>query len=276
MPLFAAPRHYSPWLKRWCSMPPMRIVVIVGSTCFLAGLGLGVLVPTLLTPAPEEKPIPLTAKTEPAAAPDAFSQTEFPDRPPEPLHEIPIAPEVANPERDLARMNQPPEGGRPPWWDDREGQGPPPEIRTNREAMMAWMAERRLERAQQLRSNFVAKAELKDEEAVRFDVLMAALNMRLKEQSAKWREAMDSGAMTRSEVRARAMSEISQAMVITYDELDRNMPAGWREQAGEDFNLMTFVEPDVWRELRPVMRGGFRGGGGDRPPGREGEPPPQR
>lgn len=239
----------------------MRTILVVGGTCFLAGLGLGVLVPALLTPPPPETPAPVTAKANPTAAPDAYSQVEFPDRPPEALREIPLAPEAASPERDLARMNPPPDGGRPPWWDDREGQGPPPEIRTNREAMMAWMAERRLERAQQLRSNFVAKAELKEEEAVRFDVLMAALNMRLKEQSTKWREAMDSGAMTRSEVRARAMSEISQAMVLTYDELDRNMPAGWRDQAGEDFNLMTFVEPEVWQELRPVMRGGFRGGG---------------
>jgi len=34
--------------------------------------------------------------------------------------------------------------------------------------------------------------------------------------------------------------------------------------AGTDFNLMTFIEPEVWQELRPIMRGGWRGGG---PPG---------
>ena len=132
------------------------------------------------------------------------------------------------------------------------------------------MAEQRRERARQERTNFVAQAELKEEETVRFDVLMASLNMRLKQQSEKWRESLDSGVVSRAEVRARAMSEISSALVLTYDELDRNMPDGWREVAGQDFNLMTFIEPEVWQELRPIMRGGFRRGG---PPGNN--PPPR-
>ena len=243
----------------------MRILYIVGGTAFAAGLGVGLLASILLAPEPstvidpvvrEAAPIqPVYQDLEPAPH-FAEPPTENEPRPADP----------AGPDREMARMSNGPDGGRPPWWDDRDGQGPPPEVRTNREAMMNWMDQRRRERATELRTNFVAHAKLSEPETVRFDVLMTALNLRLKEQSSKWQQAMESETMTRAEVRARAMAEISDAMVMTYDELDRNMPAGWRDSAGTNFNLMTFIEPEVWRELRPVMRGGFRGGG----------PPPPR
>ncbi len=61
-------------------------------------------------------------------------------------------------------------------------------------------------------------------------------------------------------------------VVLTYDELDRSMPTGWRAVAGEDFNLMTFMDPTTMHELRPLMRGGFRSGG---PGGGRDAPPPQ-
>ncbi len=240
----------------------MRITVIVGSVCFLAGLGLGAIL-TMLTdsstsPGPEPEVIApsavLAAYTESSPEPEPEPITvepaqALPDVKPQPA---PVAP----------RFNPSERRELPPWMDSGMTNGPPPELRTNREAMMAWMAERQKERAAALRTNLVAKAELSEEQTVRFDVLMAALNLRLKEQSAKWREAMDSGVMTRAEVRARAMSEVNSAVVLTYDELDRNMPSGWREVAGNDFNVMTFIDPEVMYELRPIMRGGFRGGGG--------------
>lgn len=238
----------------------MRAITLVGLTSFLVGAGLGVLGTTLLQP-------PAPTNIEPVAAvPPAATAPVYHDLPawetPAPAEEMTEdAPPPAGPQRDLERLTRSPEGGRPPWMDGRDGFGPPPEIRTNREAMMAWMAEQRRERARQERTNFVAQAELKEEETVRFDVLMASLNMRLKQQSEKWRESLDSGLVSRAEIRARAMSEISSALVLTYDELDRNMPDGWREVAGQDFNLMTFIEPEVWQELRPIMRGGFRRGG---------------
>lgn len=238
----------------------MRAITLVGLTSFLVGAGLGVLGTTLLQP-PAPTNIELVAAVPPAATAPVYHDLPAWETPAPAEEMTEDAPPPAGPQRDLERMTRSPEGGRPPWMDGRDGFGPPPEIRTNREAMMAWMAEQRRERARQERTNFVAQAELKEEEAVRFDVLMASLNMRLKQQSEKWRESLDSGLVSRAEIRARAMSEISSALVLTYDELDRNMPDGWREVAGQDFNLMTFIEPEVWQELRPIMRGGFRRGG---------------
>ena len=237
----------------------MKMILLVGAACFLAGLGLGVLIPVLMEPAPRTN---ATAAAQPATVQeeeDGWSKTEFATR----TGETPYA---AIPMEDVAPPEMRPPGGlssnEPPrWMDFGGGERPPPEVRTNREAMMAWMAERRQERMAAARTNLLAKAELSEAEAVRFDVLMTSLNLRLKQQADRWREELESGALSRAEVRARAMNEISSAMVLTYDEMDRNLPAGWRDAAGPDFNLMTFVEPEVWQELRPVMRGGFRGGG---------------
>lgn len=246
----------------------MRNLWIVGGACFLAGLGLGALIPQLLEP-PSAPGAAQDAAREPAPRVPVYREAPPPGPTvPAPAGSNAPAPEPG-PERDLAVLAEPPTGGRPSWWTEREGPIPPVELRTNREALLAWMAEQRVEQARQVRTNFLARARLSDEESVRFDVLMAALNMRLREQSGIWRAALDQGAMTRAEIRARAMSEVSQSLVLTYDELDRTMPEGWRTAAGTNFNLMTFIEPEVWRELRPVMRGGFRGG-----PDRGGGPPP--
>lgn len=149
---------------------------------------------------------------------------------------------------------------------------PPPWVRgdwTNREAWMAQRAEEMRQRAAVQRSNFVAEAKLSEDEATRFDVLVAAMNIRLEQKVAEWRAILEDGAIPRPESRARAMKEISEILVMTYDELDRNMPEGWRDEAGTNFNLNTFVDPELWREMRPLMRGGFRGGP---PPGGGGFP----
>lgn len=131
----------------------------------------------------------------------------------------------------------------------------------NREA---WAERRRVEgeiRKAAIRSNFVEHAKLSDAQAVRFDVLVAAMNMRLNEQAKIWREAADSGAISRSEARARMMKEFGTALSLTYDELDRNMPADWRASTSDDgFNLWSFVDTDIWRSMRGGPRG-MRGQG---------------
>lgn len=232
---------------------------MVAGLCFAAGFGLGAAVFLGKEPAVTPEPGPAPVET-PAVTP------RYAEAPPmEPDTTLTAASVPTGPARELEALAEAPTGGRPTWWNDREGPVPPVELRTNREAMQAWMAEQRVEQARQARTNFLAQARLSEPETIRFDVLMAALNMRLRERTAVWREALDQGSLSRAEVRARAMAEISQSVVLTYDELDRNMPEGWRTAAGTNFNLMTFVEPEVWRELRPLMRGGFRGGP---PPGR--------
>jgi len=155
----------------------------------------------------------------------------------------------------------------PPWMEDDQRGGPPtPE---EREERFQRMAQRMQERAAEQRSNFVERAELDSDQATRFDVLVAAMNMRLREQVKGWQAEAELGELPRAELRARVMNEMSSVMVLTYDELDRTMPAAWREEAGPDFNLYTFVDPQVMREARPFIgRGGF-----GRPPRSDGDGP---
>ena len=56
--------------------------------------------------------------------------------------------------------------------------------------------------------------------------------------------------------------------------MDRTMPAGWREKAGNTFDLRTFVDPAV-REATRGFRGPRGGGGPGGPGGTAGGPPPQ-
>lgn len=137
---------------------------------------------------------------------------------------------------------------------DGEDSSRPRAAWTNRESWLAQRLAEREARITRMRSNLIEQARLNDQQALRFEVLIAAMNLRLKEQARLWREAIDSGAMTPHEARARAMKEIGSAVSLTYDELDRNMPPNWRAATtNESINLWTFIEPELWRDLRPLM-----------------------
>lgn len=127
---------------------------------------------------------------------------------------------------------------------------------TNREA---WLEQRRVEREERvnrMRSNLIERTKLSEEQTVRFDVLVTSMNLRLQQQTRLWQEALDSGLMSRAEIRARAMQEVGAAVALTYDELDRNLPAEWRsDTTNESVNLWTFIDPDIWRAMRPLMGG---------------------
>ncbi len=233
----------------------------IGLIVFGAGLVSGMFVQQLLTPEPAPTPI-AEARIEPAAegprldAPaerlrtDPAARDESADGfvfAPEPAADratsAPVSARdfLSTPERPMPPQNR--EGG--PW-----GGAP----WTNREAWIERMMAERETRIERMRSNLVEQARLSEQQAVRFEVLVAAMNLRLKEQAALWREAIESGAMTRPEARARAMKEIGSVVALTYDELDRNMPPDWRAATtNENINLWTFIDPELWRDMRPLM-----------------------
>lgn len=245
----------------------MKSTLLSGLAIFAAGLALGAAAHRHFSTSPAAMPTP-AGTPGPAPAPAERVET------------VPsFQPATAAPEADLSWEGNPVPAAdtpipRPPpeftrSWPSNDG---PPWARgdwTNREAWMARRAEEMKERAAEQRSNFVAEAKLDEDQATRFDVLVAAMNMRLEGKIREWSALMQDGTLPRPETRARAMKEISEIMVMTYDELDRNMPEGWRDSAGTNFNLNTFVDPELWRDMRPLLRGGFRGGpppGGGTPP----------
>jgi hypothetical protein len=54
------------------------------------------------------------------------------------------------------------------------------------------------------------------------------------------------------------MNDLSSSLVLTYNDLDRTMPGGWRTNAGPKFQVFDFINPDVAKPLTEV-EGLFKG-----------------
>lgn len=102
------------------------------------------------------------------------------------------------------------------------------------------------------RDNFIDQNDLREEQALRFDVLIEAMNIRIKQSVNNLVVSIKAGEVYGEEAGVRVMNEVSDAMVITYDELDRNMPEGWRESSENDFSLTTLIDPEVAMPLTEV------------------------
>ena len=97
------------------------------------------------------------------------------------------------------------------------------------------------------RSTLIADAGLNEAQAQDLDVLLGAMNLRLGERIGYWAGelARTNYAVLTPETGVRMMNDLTGALVLTYDELDRKMPAGWRTKAGEGANLLDFIDPAV-------------------------------
>jgi len=107
-------------------------------------------------------------------------------------------------------------------------------------------------RRQIARGNFVERANLNPDQATQFDVLIEAMNLRLGSTVDKWAAEIRAREAFTPESGIRMMNEMSAALVLTYDEMDRSMPEGWREQAGPKFELVRFVDPEILTPLENI------------------------
>jgi len=118
------------------------------------------------------------------------------------------------------------------------------------------------------RTNFIANAKLNEDQTTKFDVLVTAMNLRLQQKLDPAMEELRNGWRPTPEDRVRLMSDISSVLVLTYDEMDRNLPPNWRNaNSNSNLSLTQFVDP----KYRPFMQG-FRGGGRGGPGGPGGPP----
>lgn len=119
-----------------------------------------------------------------------------------------------------------------------------------------------LTRMEFARTNFVHNAKLNEKQATDFDVLVEAMNLRIGTAIDKWVVKIKEQGTLTPETGVRMMTELGEAMVLTYDEMDRKMPEGWRQNAGAKFELVNFVDPEV---LTPLQ--GLEGIADERGPG---------
>lgn len=130
-----------------------------------------------------------------------------------------------------------------------ERRGPTPEEFRERiqRAADAWRL-----RSEVIRAGFLDKTGFDEAQTAQFDLLTAAMNVRLRSEIEKLAARLQSDTPVTPEDSARFMQNLSSIMVLTYDEMDRTLTPAWREKAGQDFDTMDFVDPAVAEPLIEV------------------------
>ncbi len=100
-------------------------------------------------------------------------------------------------------------------------------------------------RASLARSGFVASVGLEEDGAAQFDVIVAAMNIRMKESFEEWAVTLAETDMPPAEIGVRMVNDLSEVVTLAYEDLDRSMPTGWRKRGGETFNVGDFIDPVV-------------------------------
>ncbi len=145
------------------------------------------------------------------------------------------------------------EGGRPDWFSPER---------------MAEFTNEWARRAAVSRSNFIARAELKEDEVARFDVVVASMNIRLGNVLDPLIADLQAGLPVTPEDRARLVNEISDVVVLTYDELGRGLPEAPVSQVSSNpLNVVQFADPRYLPFLRGFSPRRSWGGGGGPPAG---------
>jgi hypothetical protein len=107
-------------------------------------------------------------------------------------------------------------------------------------------------RADIARSNFIARTKLDEKQTQDFDVLVEAMNLRLGASIDKWVATIKQKGQMTPELGVRMMTDLGGDMVTTYDELDRKLPGDWRQNAGQNFEMVNFVDPEVLTPLQEL------------------------
>lgn len=123
----------------------------------------------------------------------------------------------------------------------------PGDDRSMRERIDAGMDAWRM-RSDIARNNFIANSGFDAAKAAQFDVLTQAMNLRLKDRLGTFAEEVKGGKKITPESGARIINDLSGAVVMTYDEMDRTLP-DWRKEGMGRFDMADFIDPSVAEPL---------------------------
>jgi len=107
-------------------------------------------------------------------------------------------------------------------------------------------------RAEIARNSFLSRTGLRENAAVDFDVIIAAMNLRLQSSFEELARTLAAGENLTTERGVRMVNNLTGVLALTYDELDRKLPPTWRAANGDDFDLTDFIDPSVAEPLIPV------------------------
>ncbi|MDZ4197671.1 MAG: hypothetical protein U1E27_00120 [Kiritimatiellia bacterium] len=129
---------------------------------------------------------------------------------------------------------------------------PPPETaETLRERIDAAMEIWRI-RSDIARDTLLARARFDDRATDQFDLLMAAMNLRLRTEIGKIADQLRTGEIPNQEFSIRSAHVLAGAIATTYDEMDRTLPPSWRVGEERSVDLTDFIDPSVAEPLIAV------------------------
>ena len=153
----------------------------------------------------------------------------------------------ASPAPETAPSGEP--AAPPPAGGEAETRGPPASLREAIDsAAQIWKV-----RADLARSALIERSGFNTDEAARFDVLMAGMNVRLRDICARWADRLrNDDEPFAPETGVRMAHEFTGALTTTYDEMDRTLPPAWRTSSETPVDLVDFVDPSVAEPLIAV------------------------
>lgn len=103
------------------------------------------------------------------------------------------------------------------------------------------------------RQSFLDTVAASEEQALRFDVVMEAMNVRLEASITHWAGVLAEDAMPPTEAGIRMMKDITEALALAYDDLDQSLPGSWKRDAGKSFEIVDYIDPLVALPLAGVQ-----------------------
>ena len=100
-------------------------------------------------------------------------------------------------------------------------------------------------RSELARNSFLSNLSATPEQTQMFDRAITNMNAQLAEKIRQWTDYLKQEQEVTPESAVRMMNDLSSTIVASYDELDKTLPADWRDKAGPEFQLLDFVNPEV-------------------------------
>ncbi len=102
------------------------------------------------------------------------------------------------------------------------------------------------------RTSFISNVGATPVQTQLFDQTVDAMNKELGDKIRQWAEYVKQQGTFSPETGLRMMNDLSSTLVKAYDDLDREMPADWRDKAGKEFQLFDFINPEVALPLADI------------------------
>jgi hypothetical protein len=102
------------------------------------------------------------------------------------------------------------------------------------------------------RNNYINNTGANPQQTQAFDSAVRQMNDELGKKIKDWAEKLKEPNAGTPETGLRMMHDLGYSLISGYDDLDRSQPPDWRAKAGDKFQMMDFINPEVALPLSGV------------------------